>query len=470
MGRAQRALVDAGHGLQEFLAQLESTRPELVRRESREIDPGRHETAAYLQTLEDGGDWPVVVFENPLTFGAEKSAFPLVHNLFATRGLCAAGIGEPLTSDRMALSVRFGELQQSPVPHQVIGRDQAPVLGNVRSGEDADVRMLPAGRYHEKDAGLYFVMACLMKARSGPFYDVTLCKNMVHGPRTLSVSTHGHHHLTRIIAEYEREGLPTPIAVVLGHHPGFFLGACALTPYGNQDYDTIGAYLGAPLRVAPSATLGDDFLIPADAEIVIEGLVQPGARVSQNPFGEITGHYQEKMNAPAMEVTGICFRGGAVMAATFPAHADHINLGSVPKEGSVHAAIGRVVPEVTAIHLPHSGRGRFSAYISMRKRDFRDVQVAAMVALAEMPNLKLVIVVDDDVDVFSEQQVLWAATTQTRWDQDVAVIPRVQSFRSWLGDAVCIVDATRPSDVPDFPEQSHVPPDAFDRLKRRAVI
>ncbi len=68
--------------------------------------------------------------------------------------------------------------------------------------------------------------------------------------------------------------------------------------------------------MVPSATLGDDFLIPADAEIVIEGLVQPGARVSQNPFGEITGHYQEKMNAPAMEVTGICFRDGAVMAAS----------------------------------------------------------------------------------------------------------------------------------------------------------
>lgn len=293
---------------------------------------------------------------------------------------------------------------------------------------------------------------------------------MVHDPRRVSISTHGHHHLTLVIAEHEREGLSTPVAIVLGHHPAFYLGSCALTPYGNDDYATIGAYMGGPLRVVPSATLGDDFLVPADAEIVIEGLVPPGVRMSQNPFGEITGHYQGKMNAPVVEVSAICFRNGAVMQGTYPGHADHINLGGVPKEGSVYRAIKRVVTNVTAIHIPHSGQGRFSAYISVKKSDFRDVQVAAMVAFAEMPNLKLAIVVDSEIDVFNERQVLWATTTQTRWDKDVAIIPRVQAFRSWLGDAVCIIDATLPGDVPGFPEPNTVPREAFERLKARALV
>ncbi len=462
--------VVAVRGLQEFIAGLEAAHPGLVRHEAREIDPDRHEIAAYLQAQELRGEPHVVVFDHTRTLDGQRSQFPLVYNLFETRALCALGIGEPYENDRMDLSVRFGVLQDAPVSYQVMSRQDAPVLQNVRTGDQATVTWLPAARYHEKDAGPYFVMANLMKGRSGAFYDVTMCKNMVHDPKKLSISTHGHHHLTRIIGEHEKDGLPTPVAIVLGHHPAFFLGSCAITPYGSDDYATIGAYMGGPLRVVPSATLGDDFLIPADAEIVIEGIVPPGVRMPQNPFGEITGHYQARMNSPVVDVTAVCFRDGAVAQGTFPGHACHINLGSVPKEGSVYRAIKRVVPDVTAVHIPQSGQGRFTSYIALKKRDFRDVQVAAMVAFSEMPNLKLAIVVDHDIDVFNEKEVLWVTATQTRWDKDVAIIPRVQAFRSWLGDAVCIIDATLPTDVPNFPEHNRIPAEAFERLKGRSLI
>jgi len=426
--------------LQTYLAIMAEKYPEELITVQDTIDQAQHEVSAYIELLEDKRRFPIVLFEHVKNINGEQSKFPLVHNLFATRSLCARAIGLDPSNYRMALVKHFGELQGKPIDYEVIRSAQAPVMENTWTGEQADITLLPAARYHEKDAGPYFVMACLMKGKTENFYNVTLTKNMVQGP--------------------------APIAVVLGHHPAFYLGSCALSPYGNDDYRTIGGYLGEPLRLAPSASLGDDFLIPADAEIVIEGLVPPGVRKEQNPFGEISGHYQELKMFPVVEVQAICYRDKAIMEGILPAHSEHCNLGGIPKEGSVFNAIRRVVPGVKGISLPVSGKGRFSCYISLKKATYRDVQVAAMVAFSEMPNLKVAVVVDEDIDVFDETEVLWAAATQVYWDRDLVVIPKVQSVRTWLGDAVAIIDATRPEDVKDFPERNRIPEDTLNRIKR----
>ena len=86
-----------------------------------------------------------------------------------------------------------------------------------------------------------------------------------------------------------------------------------------------------------------------------------------------------------------------------------------------------------------------------------------MQAFAEMPNLKLAVVVDEDIDVFNERDVMWAVGTRTHWDTDIDVIRKVQSFRGWLGDAVAIIDATRPLEG-DFPKRNKVPEDALARV------
>ena len=82
-----------------------------------------------------------------------------------------------------------------------------------------------------------------------------------------------------------------------------------------------------------------------------------------------------------------------------------------------------------------------------------------------MPNLKVAIVVDEDIDVFSEAEVMWAVTTQVRWDKDLTIIPKVQTVRGWLGDAVVIIDATRPNDVSNFPEKNKIPETAINKIK-----
>jgi UbiD family decarboxylase len=375
--------------LRSYLEWLATKHPEEFMEVKEAIDPAHHEVAAYLKLLEDKGQFPVTVFRQVKNLKGEPSQFPLVHNPFATRSLCAMAIGLEPSNYRMGLVKRLVEIQDRQIDYVVIEPGQAPVLENIWRGEEADMTLLPAARYHEKDAGPYFVMGCAMKGKSGNFYNVTMTKHMVKGARRMSISASAHHDLARIIAEHETRDEPTPVAVILGHHPAFYLGSCPITPYGNDDYRSIGGYLGEPLRLVPSASLGDEFLIPADAEIVIEGLVLPGVRESQNPFGEISGHYQPPQMYPVIETQAICFRRNAVMEGILPAHPEHIYLGSIPKEGSVYSAIRRVVPDVKAVCLPKSGYGRFSSYISLKKKTFRDAQVAGMVAFAEMPNLKM---------------------------------------------------------------------------------
>lgn len=125
--------------------------------------------------------------------------------------------------------------------------------------------------------------------------------------------------------------------------------------------------------------------------------------------------------------------------------------------------IKKNVRGIKGIHLPPSGCGRVICYISIKKEFDNEPRKVAMQAFVEMPNLKLAVVVDDDIDVFNERDVLWAVGTRTHWDKDLDVIRKVQTFRDWLGDAVAIIDATRPLDG-DFPKRNEIPQEVIDRV------
>ena len=450
--------------LQSYVARLEAEHPGWIARVKERVDPNAFEVSSLLHLLEKRGEYRAVVFENVADLEGRPSPFPLVYNLFMTRAHCAVAMGLPPDQHRMDLSAEFARRQAAgPGPVEVIDGGRAPCREVVLRGAEADLRRFPVPMHHKRDAGPYFTMGCAMKALSGDFYDVTFTKNLIKGPRRMSFSAHPHHHLEAITQEYEAKGKRAPVIAILGHHPAFWLASCAMTPYGTDDYASIAGIMQAPLRLTPSETWGDAFLVPADAEMVIEGEIPPGVREPQNPYGEIAGYYQEEMQMPVVEVTAITHRRGGLMQGVFPGRQDHWNLGGIPKEGSVFNAIRRNIPGVCAVHLPASGNGRFTCFISLAKEFENEPRKAAMQAFVEIPNLKFCVVVDDDVDVFDERQVFWAMVTRTWWDQDLEVIRSVQSFRGWLGSAIAMVDATRPRHRP-FPLRNDLPEDVLARL------
>ena len=449
--------------LHSFIAEEEQARPDSLIRVKERIDPNRFETIAFLKHLDLRGEQSMVLFEHVLTLGGEPSPFPLFYNPYVTRQFCADALGMTKLHSKMELSLEVAarELKQGEL--ETVDPKGAPCKEARLIGAQADLRILPIPLHHKEDAGPYLTMMCVMKSLEHRFYDITFTKNQYLGPQRLSLSAHPHHHLEAILQEYEGKNKRAPVIIVLGHHPAFSLSSCCLTAFGNDDYRTAAAFLQEPLRLTPSETWGKEFLVPADAEVIIEGEVPPHVRETQNPFGEIFGYYQPEMKVPVIEVTAITFRKNGIVQDIWPGQMDHWNLGGIPKEGSMFNVIKKNVPGINAIHLPPSGCGRVTCYISITKEFENEPRKAAMQAFIEIPTLKLAVVVDEDIDVFNEREVMWAVGTRTHWDQDLEVIRKVMGVRGWLGDAVAIIDATRPLKG-DFPRRNEVPQDAMERV------
>lgn len=452
--------------LQQFVKSLENGMPDQLLRVEPTIVSQAYEISALLSILENRHDHRVVLFENPLSVRGEKS-IPFLSNVFHTRGLCAMALGLPAEKGGMELVEEFGRREEMPGSTEIA--DHAPCQEVVRRADDVDLWTLPIPLHHIKDVGPYFTMTCIMKGLNQEFYDITFTKNWVKDPHKMSISAHGHHHLAKIIAEHEKRHLATPMVVVLGHHPAFYLSACSLMPYQNDDYLTASAFLKEPLRLAPSITWGSDFMVPADAEIIIETEIPPGIRETQNPFGEIAGYYQPAMQSPVAEVKAMTTKQHPIMQGIFPGRSEHWHLGGIPKEGSLYKNIKRKFPGVKAVHLPEWSCGRFACVISLKKSLPSDPRRAAFLAFPEIEHLKMVIVVDEDVDVYNQRDVHWAVVTRTHWDKDCDIIPNVQSFRKWMGSAVTIIDATRPDGV-DFPEKNEVPPEAIQAVLDKGLV
>lgn len=452
--------------LKQYLDTIERKFPDRLLRIKSSINPQKHEITALLTLLEKKGKDQIVLFENPFNI-KENSRIPFVSNVFCSRGLCALALGLPYENHGMGLVEEFGKRERQSGRLEIVSN--APCQQVVWEKEDVDLSRLPVPLHHKEDVGPYFTMTCVMKGMEKEFYDISFTKNWVKEPRKMSVSAHKHHHLARIIAEHEKKDLPTPMIVVLGHHPAFYLSSCCLMPYKNNDYLTASAFLEEPLRLTPSRTWGEDFMVPADAEIIVETEVLPGIREPQNPFGEIAGYYQPRMQAPVAEVTAVTMKKDPIMQGVFPGRAEHWHLGGIPKEGSVLNVIRKKLSAVKAVHLPPSGCARFSCVISIQKESERDARRAAMMAFTEFDNLKMAIIVDQDVDVYDEREVQWAVVTRTHWDKDIEIIRKVQTFRKWLGDAVVIIDATRPA-IPDFPTKNEIPPEAIAAVSKKGLI
>ena len=211
-------------------------------------------------------------------------------------------------------------------------------------------------------------------------------------------------------------------------------------------------------------------MVPADAEIIIEGVVPPNVREIEGPFGEFPGTYGPQRLRWVIDVKAITHRTDAVYQDVFVGHPDDRVQGGIPKEGRLFNRIKGVVPTVKAVHLPPSGVCRFHCYISIDKRVDGESKQAALIALGEVDFIKHVVVVDGDIDPFDEQSVMWAVATRVQADQDVDIIKNVKgntldpSQTDDIMTTKMIVDATRPVRRPT-PERIRIPDEVMAKMQ-----
>ena len=442
--------------LRSFIAELESKHPEEVARVIKPISP-RYEITALLTQLEKAKRFPLLFCEK-----VEGSEAPVVINAQSSRKLMALA----LECKQENLAARFTERQGKPLaPVEV---SNAPVHESVKLGDDIDLTQVPLLTHYDVNAAPYITAGIVVAAdpETG-VRNTSYNRLMMAGQRELRIFMAVGRHLWTLHNKLERRGEALPIAIVVGVHPLFSLGAQAFTPSTDDEYAVIGGMMNEPLRVVQAKTV--PILVPADAEMVIEGKILPDVRREEGPFGEFTGHAVSKDHRPVIDVTAITHRKNYLFQDVHAGYTEHKLMGAVPREAALIKAVRQTVPTVKNVCMPVSGNCRFHAYISILKRAPGQAKNAICAAFASDMLLKHVIIVDEDIDVFDEEQVLWAVSNRFQADRGLVIIPNAQgseldpSAGPGGVNAKMGLDATKP--LTGFAPELRVPEEVMKKIR-----
>jgi UbiD family decarboxylase len=405
-----------GSDLHSFLAQYEREHPEEVIHIEEPLR-AEWEITALATTLEKAQRFPILVCHNVIVDG-KRLEMPLVTFLMASRLRLARAFGVEVQKAGGACYERV-QRRLKPV---VVSRREAPVKQVVEKGSAIDVRRFPAPRHHRMDPGRYVTEGFFLSFnRTSRLDNSALQRGWLAGRDEIRVflgpSTHNAHNLR----QYEEAGEDMPAAYWVGHHPLVLLGAATHVGPEESHYESAGGTFGAPLRLVPSETLGENFLVPADAEVVIEGYVLRGQRKPEGPFGEYTRHVGPQRWCPLLKVTAVTHRRGAYWDDVMVGHTHWIS--SLTKEGAVANLVKHSVPGVKAVHVPMSGCGVSHVYIQLRKTVEGQGKTAAAAALGGFFDIKHAFVFDEDVDIFDEREVLMALATRFQADRGLVLLP-----------------------------------------------
>jgi 2,5-furandicarboxylate decarboxylase 1 len=405
-----------GSDLHSFLEQYERAYPQEVVHVEEPLH-AEWEITALAMKLEKAQRFPILVCHNVIVDG-KRAELPLVTFLMASRLRLAHTFG----ADVRRAGVACYERVQKRVKPMVVTRAQAPVRQVVEKGADIDVRRFPAPLHHRMDPGRYITEGFFLSFnRNSGLDNSAFQRGWLAGKDEIRVflgpSTHNAHNLR----QYEETGEDMPAAYWIGHHPLVLLGAATHVGPDESHYETAGGTLGAPLRLVPSETLGDKFLVPADAEVVIEGYVPKGQRKPEGPFGEYTRHVGPQRWCPLLKVTAVTYRKDAYWDDVMVGHTHWIS--SLTKEGAVLELVKHSVPNIKAVHVPMSGCGVSHVYIQMRKTVEGQGKTAAAAALSGFFDIKHAFVFDEDVDIFDEREVLLALATRFQADRGLVLLP-----------------------------------------------
>jgi UbiD family decarboxylase len=439
--------------LRSFLATLPRSE---VLRVAGEVDLDFQPTALVLE-LERRQESPVVVIDRPKRFD-----LPVVANLFASRARIARMAG----TEPGSFNARWNEAMAKPIPPAIVA--DAPVQEIVVTGADIDAGTLPISRHFSDDAGRYIGSGVLIcKDPDTGVRNLSYQRMQLKAPDRFGASLHSRGHIWEHLQRAEARGRDLEVAVVIGMHPAINLAAAAKVAMEVDELDIAGALLGEPVPLVRCRTI--DVEVPADAEYVLEGRLLAGVHEDEGPYGEYTGYSTYRSTRNVFEVSAITRRRRPIFHDIIPGYsAEHLLLGRAAREAHVFLRLKEMVPNLKALNYPKSGT-HFHAYLSLHKTAEGQARQALMLLMGLDSYVKLAVAVDDDVDVFNEEEVLWALATRFQADTDMFMVPDVlcnrldPSSRDGMS-AKLALDATAPLKPEAI--RAKVPPEAIAWAKR----
>ncbi len=350
-----------------------------------------------------------VVFDNP-----KGSNMPVVTGLTGSREFFSKALNVPISE----LAPHFERAQANPMECRIIEKSLAPVKEVIT--EDVDLTKLPIPVHHEKDSGSYITAGVLVaKNPETGEKNVSIHRLQVTDKNHLGILILPRHlmHFHRIA---EKKNQPLEIAIVIGCDPITMLSSQALTPIGQDEFCIASALYGEPMELVKCETV--DIEVPAHAEIVLEGKILPNVRKPEGPFGEYPKYYGPRKDREYIELTCMTTRKDPIFQTIVPATNEHLLLGGIPREGGILQLVKNAVPTTSAVHLTPGGTGRYHLVIQMDKRNEGEAKNAIFAAFGSSQEIKHVVVVDKDVDIFNPIEVNWAIATRCQADRDVFIV------------------------------------------------
>ena len=369
----------------------------------REVDPAG-ELGAVLRASEQAGK--AAMFHRVKGFD-----IPVIGSALGSRERVALALGCPASE----VFERVRRAPTEPIKPEVI---DGPTPSQEVRQERVDLTRLPAPVHAPNDAGP-FINASVVISRDPDTgrHNLTYIRMQVFGPDRTGFNINPWRDMDEFFRRSEARGQNLPFCAAIGVDPMLMMAAAFRSP--GDEYEIAGALRGAPVPVVPATTC--DMLVPAFAEIVLEGEVIAGERHLEGPMAEFTGHYSGSMDLPVARFTAVTHRRDPIFQTIAGASAEHLLLGNaLMREPTLDDAVRRVSPRVRGVALPGPG---FAAIVALEDPRPGEARSVAIAALSFHVNTKCVIMVDHDIDIDDPSDVLWAITTRARWDRDLTTIP-----------------------------------------------
>jgi 4-hydroxy-3-polyprenylbenzoate decarboxylase len=448
--------------LREFIVQLEA-RGELKRIRAA-VSPRLEMTDICDRVLRAGG--PALLFEQPAGY-----AMPVLANLFGTLSRVAAAMGAKDVVELREIGRLLAYLKEPEPPSglrdlwdkfplfkRVLDmapkeRSSAPCQELVREARDVDLGVLPVQTCWPGDAGPLITWG--LTVTRGPHkkrQNLGIYRQQVIGPNRVIMRWLAHRGGALDYRDHlGRSSEPFPVAVALGADPATMLAAVTPVPDTLSEYQFAGLVRGARTELA--RCIGSELQVPANAEIVLEGVIRPGDEADEGPHGDHTGYYNEVERFPVLTVERLTMRRSPIYHSTYTGRPpdEPAILGMALNELFV-PILAKQFPEIVDFYLPPEGCSYRLAVVSMRKQypgHAKRVMFGIWSYLRQFMYTKFIIVCDEDIDVRNWKDVIWALTTRVDPARDTLIAERTPidyldfaSPRSGLGSKMGI-DATQ---------------------------
>jgi len=347
---------------------------------------------------------------------------PVIGNLLCCQLNCEAAFDLNFRGIRDAV----GRALSAPIAPVVVAK--AAAQENVRT-EGIDIAAtLPVLFHTAEDAGRFITAGVvIVRDPETGIYNASYHRLQLVGPNRTAIKLDYGRHLRLAFERAKRAGRPLPIAVCIGTDLALQYTAATMgsqMPENADELAAAGGFCGRPLAVVKAVT--QDLLIPADTEIVLEGVISPDQTIEEGPFGEFVGYLSPAGEAPIFEVTALTHRDKPLYQVINGYSFETTMLRKYVLEASLLKVLQAAVPIVTDAEMTAGGLHRFHAVLQVRKTTPQHEGLqrnAILAAFGALKDLDMIIVVDDDIDIRNPHDVEYALATRMEASRDIFTIP-----------------------------------------------